>query len=112
MVAPRLRSRSTKRLQRRTATRKGVAIYKAKRVSRAVCADCGNYMNAVPNRSVVGMRKLAKTEKRPERVFGGVLCHNCVERILKQKIRMQAGVLKREEIPPKDLKFLDVLKRF
>ncbi|MGC9009697.1 MAG: hypothetical protein ACP5I7_03680 [Sulfolobales archaeon] len=30
---------------------------------------------------------MPKTLKRPERMFGGVLCHRCLEEILKEKVR-------------------------
>ncbi|MEM4691631.1 MAG: 50S ribosomal protein L34e, partial [Desulfurococcaceae archaeon] len=33
------------------------------------------------------LRKLAKTEKRPQRTYGGVLCVNCLEKLLKKTIR-------------------------
>ena len=40
------------------------------------------------------IRKLAKTERRPERPFGGVLCSECMRKIEKLRVR----VLEDEEL--------------
>ncbi|MFH1200359.1 MAG: 50S ribosomal protein L34e [Candidatus Micrarchaeota archaeon] len=108
MVAPRFRA-SKKTLRRTPGGRQGV-IYKPKKPGKAKCAICGTKLFAVPNRSTVGMRKLARTEKRPERVFGGVLCHACVAQILKEKLRLQSGALTKEEIGVVHLKYIGMLK--
>ena len=44
------------------------------RVSLPSCSICGAPLAGVPR---VKPNKLAKTEKRPERPFGGVLCAKC-----------------------------------
>ena len=64
-----------------------------KKPSHAICALCSSKLHAVPKRGIAGMRKLAKTKKRPERVFGGILCAGCTRRVLKEKARFKAGVL-------------------
>lgn len=78
--------------------------------SHAVCALCGSKLQAVPKRSASGMRKLAKTEKRPQRVFGGVLCGNCTRLVLKEKARLKAGVLAEGELDLVRGKFVKALK--
>ncbi|MFH1106906.1 MAG: 50S ribosomal protein L34e [Candidatus Micrarchaeota archaeon] len=108
MVAP--RHRTSKKTLRRTPGGRSVAIYKPKKPSKARCAICGAKMFAVPNRSIVGMRKLAKTQKRPERVFGGVLCHTCVQQLLKEKLRLQAGAHTEADIGVVHLKYIRMLK--
>ena len=61
-------------------TSKGVKwIVKRKKPSPAHCATCGNKLHAVPNRNVAEMKKLSKTQKRPERPYGGVLCGTCMK---------------------------------
>ena len=72
---------------------------KAKKPSHAKCALCGNRLHAVPKRGIAGMRKLAKTEKRPERVYGGILCSGCTRRLLKEKARLKTGVISADELP-------------
>ncbi|MFH1257522.1 MAG: 50S ribosomal protein L34e [Candidatus Micrarchaeota archaeon] len=111
MVAPRLRSLSAKKRQVRTPGNRTVEIYKPKKPGKAVCAICGGLLHGVPNRSRSGMRKLAKTEKRPERMFGGVLCGGCIRELIKEKIRMESGNLLRDEVGVVHLKYLDMMKR-
>ena len=111
MVAPRLRSTSTKQRQVRTPGGRVSTIYKEPKPGKAICAICETKLHAVPNRSRAGMKKLAKTEKRPERMFGGVLCGNCIRSLIKEKIRMESGDLLREEVDITHLKFLDMMKR-
>jgi large subunit ribosomal protein L34e len=43
----------------------------------------------VPRLRPVELRKLPKTKKRPQRIFGGVLCPSCLTRVLKRAIREQ-----------------------
>ena len=111
MVSPRLRSRSTKKTQTRTATRRGVQVYKRGKPSPAICAICQGKLHAVPRRRPYQMGKLAKTEKRPERMFAGVLCHNCVTRLLKQKIRLASNSMKRDDVSLTDLKYIAMMKQ-
>ena len=108
MVVP--SKRRMKKTLRRTPGGRLSVQYKPKKPSKATCPICGAKLFAVPNRSIVGMRRLAKTEKRPERVFGGVLCGNCVQQILKEKLRLQSGALTREDIGVVRMKYISMLK--
>ncbi|MBU4246544.1 MAG: 50S ribosomal protein L34e [Nanoarchaeota archaeon] len=60
---------------------------KRKKVNAAHCAVCKTELSGVPSKRSYEMRKLSKTEKRPERMYGGVLCGNCVKEKLKASIR-------------------------
>lgn len=80
--------------------------HKPKKPSAATCGVCGSQLHGVPRRSTVGMAKLAKTEKRPERPFGGVLCHACVMAIVKEKARLKAGTITPRETDFRHLKYL------
>jgi len=46
-------------------------------------------LNGVPRLRPVELRKLPLSQKRPERMFGGVLCVNCLEKLLKKTVREQ-----------------------
>src|SRR3989338_9866361 len=109
MPSPMLRSRSVKKLFRRTNSGTRI-IYKAGKPSKAICAICAAKLNAVPNRIPSEMRKLAKTEKRPERVFGGVLCGGCTSTVLKEKSRLSNASIMREHVPLNHLKYVDMLR--
>ncbi|HLC47447.1 MAG TPA: 50S ribosomal protein L34e [Candidatus Norongarragalinales archaeon] len=111
MVNPARRSTSAKKRMVRTPGGNVRAIYKTKKPSKATCAICKRKLHGVPNRSVAHMRKLAKTEKRPERIFGGVLCARCVSRLVREKIRLESGILLREEVDITHLKYIDMMKR-
>ncbi|MFH0971047.1 MAG: 50S ribosomal protein L34e [Candidatus Micrarchaeota archaeon] len=111
MVAPRRRSTSSKKRSIKTPGGKVHVIYKPKRHSKPICAICATRLHGVPNRSISGMAKLSKTQKRPERIFGGVLCGNCIRHLVKEKIRMESGNLSREEVGIVHLKYLDMMKK-
>src|SRR3989338_10376107 len=96
MVAP--AKRFAKKVTKKSPGGRKVTIYKTDKPNHATCALCKGKLQAVPKRSVSGMRALAKTEKRPERGFGGVLCSNCTRSILVQKTRLNSGTLSRADI--------------
>ncbi len=110
MVAPKFRSRSMKKLFRVTPGGRSTIIYKRAKPSKAVCAICGSKLNAVPNKRPSELGKLSKVEKRPERVFGGVLCHDCASQVLKNKARLASKVISKEDVSLKVLKFVNMLK--
>lgn len=109
MVAPRLRSNSAKTRQRRSPTGKPILLVRPKKVSKATCALCGAKLNAVPS-SRERFIKDSKTEKRPERLFGGVLCGNCVQSLLKERARLQSGVISKTDVSITHLKYINMLK--
>lgn len=90
MVSPRLRSRSMRRVRVRTPGGRTVTHYERSRKSIARCARCGATLNGVP-RDARDLRSLPKSSKRPNRFFGGMLCHRCLEDIIKERIRSIAS---------------------
>lgn len=60
---------------------------KKKKPKAAVCAVCKKPLHGVPRKQPVELRKLAKSEKRPERAYGGYLCSKCSRELFKEKIR-------------------------
>lgn len=86
MVRPALRTHGVRRVYRRTPGGRVVIHYDRLRKSKARCAICGKELGGVP----LGrdeLRKLPKTLKRPERMFGGVLCPSCLTLALKMVVR-------------------------
>ena len=94
-------------LKRRSPSGKPTRIYKRRIPGIAHCALCGCKMQGVPRVK----QRLAKTEKRPERVFGGVLCGKCVALVVRDRVRLKGGITSREEIPVARLKWIEALKR-
>ncbi len=74
-------------MYRRTPGGRTVIHYEKRKPGPARCGICGAILNGVPRLRPVELRKLARTRKRPERMFGGVLCPRCLERLLKKTIR-------------------------
>ncbi len=89
MVRPGLRSRSMKRLKRRSPSGETRIIYRRRRKYVARCMVCGRPLGGVP-RGRKDLRKGPKTAKRPERYFGGVICPGCLRAVL--KIVARAGL--------------------
>lgn len=86
MVKPSLRSRSYKRISRRTPGGRNVIHYERRKNTPMKCARCNAILNGVPLKDK-DRRRLPKVMKRPERMFGGVLCAKCLREILKEVVR-------------------------
>jgi len=86
MVRPGLRSRSRKRVARRTPGGISRIYYVRRKYYEAHCAVCGKPLGGVP-RDYKLIRWGPKTAKRPERYFGGVVCPKCLATMLKLSIR-------------------------
>ena len=78
MVQGRLKSRSFKRIDRRVPSGKSKRFFALRKPDKAKCARCRTTLKGVPNERPRIMQNLAKTEKRPQRPFGGVLCSACM----------------------------------
>jgi len=105
-----LKKRFVKRTSRKSPSGKAIRVYKDRKPSHASCALCGSKMGGVPRRTPIQMGKLSLTQKRPERVFGGVLCHNCCEAVLKEKTRIKEGVIEEKGVDLTHLKYIHMLK--
>lgn len=90
MPRPMLRNRSWRRISVRTPSGRVVVHYEKRRPGAAKCSVCGRPLNGVPSLRPSEMSKLAKTEKRPERMYGGVFCPSCLARGLREAARAQA----------------------
>ena len=86
MPRPALRSTSWIKKKVTTPGGKKKVHYLKRKNSAAKCASCGKTLNGVPKKTTSEIRKLPKTKKRPERPYGGNLCHAC----LKEKIAEKA----------------------
>jgi large subunit ribosomal protein L34e len=53
----------------------------------AHCGRCGAILHGIPRGNAEDISKLSKTQKRPERPFGGVLCSKCLKDVLKYEVR-------------------------
>lgn len=99
-----------KKLARRTPSGRTSLLTKNKKPKQAHCALCRKTLHAVPRESRAGMRKLAATQRRPERAFGGVLCGNCTMNVIKTRTRLQGGIAEESKVPLTVMKYVKMLK--
>jgi large subunit ribosomal protein L34e len=82
-----LKSRSKKLKYVKTPGGRTVVRYKDSKPLKAKCAGCGKQLAGTLRELPSKMRKIAKTKKRPQRPFGGVLCSSCMREKLKKEAR-------------------------
>ena len=87
MPAPRLRSRSLRKVFRKVSGGRVSLHYKKKKPKAARCGNCRALLKGTPRELPFKMRSMAKTKKRPERPFGGVLCSKCMRKEIINKVR-------------------------
>ena len=87
MPAPRLRSRSLRKIFTKVSGGRTAVHYKKRKPKAARCGNCGAALKGIPREFPFRMRKMATTKKRPERPYGGVLCSKCMRMEIINKIR-------------------------
>lgn len=88
MVRGSRRTRTLRRIYVKTPKRTSL-VYAKRRPSKPHCANCGKVLHGVASHSPYKVRKLSKTQKRPERPYAGVLCSGCMRVELRKKILSQ-----------------------
>lgn len=81
------RSRKMRRVFVKTQKSKVGVVYKKRKPSKAVCSVCKKPLHGVLRERPYKVRGLAKTKRRPERPYGGVLCSRCTRRLLISEVR-------------------------
>lgn len=84
MVRRSKRSRSLRKISYVTPGKKTKKRYKRRKSKKAMCAICKTKIQGVST-----SRKLAKTKKKPGRVFSGELCQKCSQEVLKLYTRVK-----------------------
>ncbi len=87
MPAPRLRSRSLRKLFRKVPGGSIKVHFKKRKPKAAKCGSCGSVLKGMLRELPFKLRNIAKTKKRPERPYGGVLCGRCMRQTIIDKIR-------------------------
>lgn len=86
MPRPSKRSRTFRRVFRRIT--KGVKlVYEKRKPKKAHCGKCGIVLQGVPRERPYKMMNMPKSQKRPERMFGGTLCSKCSKREIIKRVR-------------------------
>lgn len=87
MVAGSKKSRTFRRVFVKTPGNRIVKHYVKRKPGKAHCATCKDVLKGVPQVMTSKLRNIPKTQKRPERPFGGVLCAKCLKLKLKEEAR-------------------------
>ena len=87
MVSGMHKSRTFRRVPKKTPGGRVVLHHVLRKPKAAHCAKCKDALKGVPRERPIKMQKMAKTTKRPERPFGGVLCSKCLRQQIKDKAR-------------------------
>ncbi|KHO46825.1 MAG: 50S ribosomal protein L34e, large subunit ribosomal protein L34e [archaeon GW2011_AR3] len=80
MVRPARRSRSLRHVTRRAPGGRNVTHYVEKMPKKAHCANCGVALSGVARARPMKIQNMAKSQKRPERPYAGMLCSKCMRR--------------------------------
>ncbi|BAB65394.1 50S ribosomal protein L34e [Sulfurisphaera tokodaii] len=84
MPNPHYRSTSYRKIHTKLPSGKSTIHYERRKNNRAVCAICKKPLQGVKTNLLY---KYSKTEKRPERMYGGYICYKCLENLIKQTLR-------------------------
>jgi len=86
MVTGKHKSRTFRRVFRKTPGGR-VALHYRKRKPKKNRCSCGALLKGVPRERPYKMMTMAKTKKRPERPYGGVLCTKCMRKKIIEEAR-------------------------
>ncbi len=93
------RSLSLKKIRVRVPGSSTVTHYTYAKPAKPACGICEAELHGVARGRPSEIRKLSKTERRPERPFGGVLCSNCMRKIIILRAQVKFKEVRPEEIP-------------
>jgi large subunit ribosomal protein L34e len=102
MPRPARRSRSLRRIKRKSPGAKTKKRYERRKGTKVKCAVCKKRLQGASC-----SKELSKTKKHPKRLFSGALCHKCTEQVLKLKTRIREGEIDISDISIKFKKYVE-----
>jgi len=87
MVSGKFKSRSKRKVFVKAPGNTIKVHYSARKPARAVCPIYGTPLSGVPRKNPADLKKLSKSERKPERPFGGMLSSKATRDIMKDKAR-------------------------
>jgi len=88
MPAPRYRSRSKNQKKVVTPGKITKVHYKKPPPEFSKCAGCGQIIKSVPRLRGPNIRKVSKSKRHPNRIYGGYYCPNCLSTKIKAAVRI------------------------
>lgn len=87
-------------------------VYSKGKHTKHGCAVCGAILQGVVNsRTSSGVHKKSKSERRPNAIFGGILCTKCRERAVIDAALIKIGDKRIEDISIKSRHFVEEAMR-
>lgn len=77
MVCGRFKSRTFRRIFKKTPGGRNVMHYVKRKVGKPSCTKCTKELQSTARGRKAEIKKIPKSARRPERPFGGVLCSTC-----------------------------------
>jgi len=87
MVSGKFKSRTKRRVKKRTPSGKVKTVYLKRKPQPAKCANCKAILKGVPRKTPSKLKSIPKTQRRPERPYGGNLCSKCMRAKIISKTR-------------------------
>ncbi len=87
MSESKTKSNTFRQIKKRTPSNRLASYYTKRNTKKPVCGVCGSILQGMKHKSQDKLDKLSKTQRRPERAFGGVLCSNCSRARIKAMAR-------------------------
>jgi len=88
MPAPRFRSRTYRRIDKRLPSGKVTTHHEKRKPAAPKCAVCKKELKGMPRVFDLQKQKMGISKKRPERAYGGYLCSSCSRKQIKQETRV------------------------
>ncbi len=88
MADARFKSRSFRRIAKRTPKFGSKITFERRKPRKAVCAICGKEIHGVKNLLSKDLRKLAKSQRTVARPYGAYICSECLRKLMKEKARL------------------------
>ncbi len=88
MVSGRFKSRTFKRIFKKTPGGKTVLRYLLRKPNKARCAKCGDVLKGVARERPTKMKNMPKSQKTVSRPYGGNLCSKCMRETIKEKAKI------------------------
>jgi len=79
--------KSIKKIRKKSVTGRNIFVFRKERISAPICNNCGRELHGIPRAANVQLSKLAKSERRPNRKFGGYYCASCTKELFRNIAR-------------------------
>ena len=86
MVSGRFKSRTFRRVFKKTPGSKTVLKHLLRKPKKAKCAKCGDILKGIARDRPTKIKNLPKSQKTVSRPYGGNLCSKCMRKTIKEKI--------------------------